>query len=50
MGDEAFVMTHAAWAEPGTPTVHVDLIHNFRFNPDGEIAHVRIAYDEHCIR
>jgi hypothetical protein len=50
MGDEAFVLTHAAWAEPGTPIVHVDLIHNFRFNARGEIAHVRIAYDEGCIR
>lgn len=33
----------------GEVPAHLHLIHNFRFNEHGEIAHVRIAYDEGCL-
>jgi ketosteroid isomerase-like protein len=49
MGDEAFVLTRGAWGVEGEEPVRLHLIHNFRFNEAGEIAHVRIAYDEGCL-
>lgn len=49
MGDEAFVLTRAAWGVIGAEPAHLHLFHNFKFNADGEICHVRIAYDETCL-
>lgn len=49
MGNEAFVITNAQWGAPSEPPVRLMLIHNFKFNEQGEISHVRIAYDEGCI-
>jgi hypothetical protein len=33
----------------GDPPARLLLIHNFKFNEQGEIRHVRIAYDEQCL-
>lgn len=49
MGNEAFVITRGAWGVEGEEPARLHLIHNFRFNDAGEIAHVRIAYDEGCL-
>lgn len=49
MGDEAFVITRGRWGVAGEVPAQLHLIHNFRFNERGEIAHVRIAYDEGCL-
>jgi ketosteroid isomerase-like protein len=49
MGDEAFVITRGSWGVSGEIPARLHLIHNFRFNERGEIAHVRIAYDEGCL-
>lgn len=49
MGNEAFVITRGAWGVEGEEPARLTLIHNFKFNDDGEIAHVRIAYDEDCL-
>ena len=49
MGDEAFVITRGSWGVRGEVPARLHLIHNFRFNDRGEIAHVRIAYDEGCL-
>jgi ketosteroid isomerase-like protein len=49
MGDEAFVVTRGRWGVTGTEPAHLHLIHNFKFNDRGEIAHVRVAYDENCL-
>ena len=49
MGDEAFVLTRGSWGVVGEVPARLQLIHNFRFNAQGEIAHVRIAYDEGCL-
>lgn len=49
MGDEAFVITRGNWGVADEPPARLQLIHNFRFNEKGEIAHVRIAYDEGCL-
>ena|ERR1700756_3819255 len=49
MGDEAFVITRGAWGVAGETPARLMLIHNFRFNQSGEIAHVRVAYDEGCL-
>jgi ketosteroid isomerase-like protein len=50
MGNEAFVLTRGSWGVEGEEPARLHLIHNFRFNEAGEIAHVRIAYDEGCLR
>ncbi|WP_336951348.1 nuclear transport factor 2 family protein [Sphingobium aromaticivastans] len=49
MGDEAFVITHGKWGVEGEEPARLMLIHNFKFNEQGEIRHVRIAYDEQCL-
>ncbi|WP_311269574.1 nuclear transport factor 2 family protein [Sphingobium sp. WCS2017Hpa-17] len=49
MGDEAFVITDGQWGVEGEAPVKLMLIQNFKFNENGEICHVRIAYDEGCI-
>jgi ketosteroid isomerase-like protein len=49
MGDEAFVLTRAAWGAAGDEPARLHLFHNFKFNRRGEISHVRIAYDETCL-
>jgi ketosteroid isomerase-like protein len=49
MGDEAFVLTRGAWGIAGDEPARLQLIHNFRFNDEGEIVHVRVAYDEGCL-
>lgn len=49
MGNEAFVITRGAWGVIGDPPARLMLVHNFRFNAAGEIAHVRVAYDKGCL-
>ncbi|MGI9305185.1 MAG: nuclear transport factor 2 family protein [Gammaproteobacteria bacterium] len=49
MGNEAFSITRAQWGVEGEQPAKLILIHNFKFNPAGEISHVRIAYDEGCL-
>ena len=49
MGDKAFVVTIGSWSFDGAPPSRLLLIHNFRFNAQGDICHVRIAYDEDCL-
>lgn len=49
MGHEAFVLTRGSWGVAGEDPARLNLIHNFKFNDAGEIDHVRIAYDEHCL-
>ena len=49
MGDEAFVLTYAAWGQAGEPQTQLYLFHNFQFNEAGEISRVRIAYDEESL-
>ncbi|NIB38993.1 SnoaL-like domain-containing protein [Pseudomaricurvus alkylphenolicus] len=49
MGNESFVLTRAIWWKDGDEPERLLLIQNFKFNDDGEMCHIRIAYDEGCL-
>jgi|GEM_PF-4051692 len=49
MGNESFVITRASWSSASHAPEHLLLIHNFKFNDDGKICHIRSAYDEGCL-
>jgi len=49
MADEAFVLTRAAWGVIAAEPARLHLFRIFKFNGEGEICHVRIAYDETCL-
>lgn len=43
------MLTRGVWGVEGDEPARLTLIHNFKFNAEGEICHVRIAYDEGCL-